>query len=606
MKRFKNKKEKYKSKMFLFPIVFIIAIVPLITYGKFIKLPIEEANFWRGGINHFDFASYYKSLYLIVTTLIAIVIFSIHFASKDISLQKANRYYIPMVIYSIFAVMSTIFSINKHVALFGFIELHQGILVLLSYIALMFLLINYSYNEKNIKIFTYAFTALIIMEGLLGVGEYFGIDFLRSSFGMWLITPKNLQGVSLKFTSAEHTIYGTLYNSNFVGSFGAMMLPLSIALYLSISDKKKYLLFGCASLLAFSVWLGCNSRAGYLGVSITSIVGIIVFRKVIKLQYKKLIPLISGFILIAIIFNILSNGRILNQFNRLNPVTEADRMEDVQEHQQIRFEEVSVEKNTFTIRTNKEKLIGMATDYKLNFKGESQNILKINSDEEGNITFDDAKYAEYSFYVPSENSSQIRAVIYGRVIDFYIDDEQNIKVISHNNKLEVPIEAPRIKLFDGKETFASNRGYIWSRTIPMLKNTIFIGYGPDNFIMMFPHEDYVGQFNVGNTGMNVIVDKPHNLYLQTAINTGVISLLALLFIWITYFIDCLKIYVKGNIFTFVEYIGAAVFLSVTAYLVAGMFNDSIVAVAPLFWILLGMGIGINRMVKENDNKRYSA
>ena len=47
--------------------------------------------------------------------------------------------------------------------------------------------------------------------------------------------------------------------------------------------------------------------------------------------------------------------------------------------------------------------------------------------------------------------------------------------------------------------------------------------------------------------------------------------------------------------------GAAIFLSITAYLVAGMFNDSIVAVAPLFWILLGMGIGINRMVKDKGH-----
>ena len=45
-------------------------------------------------------------------------------------------------------------------------------------------------------------------------------------------------------------------------------------------------------------------------------------------------------------------------------------------------------------------------------------------------------------------------------------------------------------------------------------------------------------------------------------------------------------------------------LSVTAYLVAGTFNDSIVSVAPLFWILLGTGIGINKIIKDNIKGKY--
>lgn len=190
--------------------------------------------------------------------------------------------------------------------------------------------------------------------------------------------------------------------------------------------------------------------------------------------------------------------------------------------------------------------------------------------------------------------------LYGRKWDLYITAEQHFKVISFNSKLSDPVEAPRIKLFDGRETFASNRGYIWSRPIPMLKDVLIIGYGPDNYPMVFPQEDYVGRFNVGNKGMlDIITDKPHNMYLQTAINTGVISLLALMFIWGMYLFDCFKLYIGGNMESFVEYMGAATFLSITAYLVAGLFNDNIVSVAPLFWILLGMGIGINRMIRTS-------
>lgn len=582
----------------LIPIIFVITVVPLITYGKIINLPLEEANFWRGGITHFDFSSYYKAIYLVLSTFLGLLMFCFYHFNNKVSLQKEKKYYIPMVLYSVLALLSVILSDNKSVSSFGFIEMYQGIFVLMSYITLAFLLINYTYNERNIKILVYSFIALIIVEGLLGVGEYFGLDFFQSSFGRWLITPKNLQGISLNFTSNKYTIYGTMYNSNFVGSFAAMMLPLSVVLYLNSSNKKKSVLFGITSLLAFSVWLGCNSRAGYLGAISSAVVGVVIFRKVIKAEYKKFALVLTGFIIIAIIFNIESSGRVFNQFSRLNPIAEAEKIEDIQKHQNIKFEQVSVKENSFKIKTNIETLIGIAEDYKLTFEDEQGNKLDTIIDDEGNIIFTDKKYLDYTFFIPTENPAQINAKIYGRSLNLYIAEDQSIKTISHNKKLTEPIEAPRIKLFDGKETFASNRGYIWSRTIPMLKDTFFIGYGPDNYIMKFPHEDYVGRFNVGYSGMNTIIDKPHNLYLQIAVNTGVLSLISLLFAWGTYLTDSLKIYIKGNMNSFTEYIGAAICLSIIAYLSAGMFNDSIVAVAPLFWILLGMGIGINRMIKN--------
>lgn len=594
-----KRKESSRGIVYMLPIVFIIVVVPLIMYGKVINLPLEEANFWKGGTTYFDFASYYKSIYLVVATAVALSVYCVMYLNKAISLQKENKYYISMVGYSAFAILSTILSQNKHVALSGFIELHQGIFVLLSYIVLTFLLINYTNNEKSIKLFVYSFVVLIIIEGLLGLGEYFGLDFFRSSVGSWLITPKNLQGISLKFTSGKHTIYGTLYNSNFVGSFGAMMLPLSVTLFLSSSDKKISAIFGITSLLAFSVWLGCNSRAGYLGVMSAAIIGVIVFRKVMIEKYKKLLVLFIGFVFISIIFNIASGGRVFSQFSRLNPIVEAEKIENVQMLQNVKFEEVSVKDNTFTIKTNKETLVGVSENYALFFTDETGKKLDTYISEEGKIIFSDEKYSGYEFFIPSENIAQVNANIYGRNWDLYITKDQNIKVISLNNKLTEPAEASRVAFLDGRETFASNRGYIWSRTIPMLKDTFLVGYGPDNFTIMFPHEDYVGRFNIGSTGMTLIVDKPHNLYLQTAVNTGVLSLIALLFVWGTYLVDSIKMYFKGNINSFTEYVGSAIFLSVIAYLTAGMFNDSIVAVAPLFWVLLGMGIGINRIIKDN-------
>jgi hypothetical protein len=592
---------KNKKKFgYYIPIIFIIIIVPLIVYGKMIELPNEVADFWKGGTKHIDFFNYYKFIALIIATVAAICAFLDLYLNNKLSLQPEKRYYIPMIIYCIFAVISSIMARSHYVAIEGFIEMNQGIFVLISYIVLTFILMNYIRDERDLKIIVFSFIALIIAEGFLGIGQFLGYDLFKTTFGQWMITPEHIRETELKFTFGAYTIYGTLYNTNFVGSFSALVLPLSYALYLDADNRKKSIFFSIIVGLAYAVWLGCNSRAGYFGVLVSCLIGAAVFRKVIKRNCKKVLNLFIIFITVFIVFNYISDGKTLSQFYRLTPLSESERIEGIKNKINVRFDEVSIEGNKFTIKTDTETLVGIADGNRLRFENDFGEKLDIFL-ESGTIKFVDKKYEAYSFYIHPKKSSVINAEIHGRNLELYMNKSE-IKVISLNNKHTIPVAAPNLKIFNGLETLASNRGYIWSRTIPILKDYLFIGCGPDNFPLVFPQEDYVGRFNVGTNGMtDIVIDKPHNMYLQTAINTGVISLIALLIIWGIYLSDSFKIYIKSNFTTFTEFIGAATFLSITAYLVAGIFNDSVVSVAPLFWILLGMGIGINRIVKEQQN-----
>jgi O-antigen ligase len=151
---------------------------------------------------------------------------------------------------------------------------------------------------------------------------------------------------------------------------------------------------------------------------------------------------------------------------------------------------------------------------------------------------------------------------------------------------------------DGYERFGSSRGYIWSRSIPMLKETLIAGTGPDTFPMAFPQYDYVGKLN-SFTSHRIIIDKPHNMYLQIGINTGVLSLLSLLTVFVMYTIDSFRVYFKRDINTFMEYIGVGAFAGTMGYLAAGMFNDQIISVAPLFYVMLGLGLAVNRIVRSS-------
>lgn len=165
--------------------------------------------------------------------------------------------------------------------------------------------------------------------------------------------------------------------------------------------------------------------------------------------------------------------------------------------------------------------------------------------------------------------------------------------------------------FEGKEKIGSSRGYIWSRTFPLLENCLITGYGPDTFTYIFPQNDVLAKYysyEQFGQGFYVTVDKPHNMYIQIFYSSGLIALLAFLGIVVFYLVDCFRLYALRREYRTEQAMGISVMLGIVGYLAAGMFNDSVVSVAPIFWILLGVGAALNtinrradRNVKVNDD-----
>jgi len=151
-----------------------------------------------------------------------------------------------------------------------------------------------------------------------------------------------------------------------------------------------------------------------------------------------------------------------------------------------------------------------------------------------------------------------------------------------NNDCGETLEAQKdIRYGEGFTTLGSGRGYIWYKTFGMMKDTLVTGNGPDTYVMKFPHADAFKE------NFNKITDKPHNLYLQIAVNQGLIALLAFLF---------LNTYAFHKLFKRIDYrledrkdqIFIILCAPLFGYLVTSLFNDSVVSVAPLYWAMLGM------------------
>ena len=100
----------------------------------------------------------------------------------------------------------------------------------------------------------------------------------------------------------------------------------------------------------------------------------------------------------------------------------------------------------------------------------------------------------------------------------------------------------------------------------------------------------------------MIISKAHNLLLQIGINNGIIALLAFLCLIIAYIVDSIKLYALKEKYTETQLLGGILFLSILGYLVTGMFNDSVICVAPILWVVLGAGGAVNLINRRSiDN-----
>lgn len=608
----KNNKSKLQAQknqiswIYFIPLLLIVGFVPLIVHGKYINLTgTTQALFWTGQNELLDFFSYWKSRWLIFLTITSTIIYIFLLISKKLSFKKEYKYYIPMAVYAIFVILSTIFAVDKPTALNGFIDMYQGMWVLLSYVMITFLVINFVNSERDIKLFVNAFIFLIIVEGVIGVGQYFGFDIFNTKFGNSLIIPSgvHVEG-GLTFNFGEHTIYGTLFNTNFVGSFAALMLPMAVAFLIGANTLKKRITAGVALMLCLFTWIGCNSRAGYVGVAFSTLVALVMLRNYVIKHWKISVAVLVVGIIGLIGFNFASDGFLAKKLESLNVFKAIANIKEQNEREDIfKFKSIELGKDTVSIKTTHQDLFIKVDGDKLYFIDENGATLPMITDENGFLkTEKNYLSVEISKSYPGFNVRS--AWVSHGILNFYIT-ESSIKMLGSGGRIIEPFVARSFKLLDGFEKFGSNRGYIWGRTIPLLYDYLIVGSGADNYPIVFPQDDYVAKMN-SYMPVSTVTDKPHNMYLQIAVNTGVISLIAILVVSFIYIFHSVKLYWKLKLNSIYKYIGFTCFISIIGYLFAGIFNDHIISVSPIFWCIFGLGISINTKLKIEEGSNVQS
>ncbi len=145
-----------------------------------------------------------------------------------------------------------------------------------------------------------------------------------------------------------------------------------------------------------------------------------------------------------------------------------------------------------------------------------------------------------------------------------------------------------------RDSFGSGRGFIYKVSLDIIKQYPLLGVGPDSLGAYFVEHIYLKPDYTSNH----IFDKAHCEYLHIAVCTGIPSLICYITIIAIIGITIWKKYLKdkSNLTIF------AVGLSILSYLIQAAGNISVTHVAPIFWIILGIGYGMCKKETKNAPK----
>lgn len=505
-----------------------------------------------------------------------------------------EKCFIPLGLYMFLIVVSTIASKHSQIALRGMVEQFETMWVLLGYGLIVFYTYLFLSTIKQLQVIVNTVIVMITIVVSIGFTQFIGHDFFQTSFGKSLISKEELS-----FRFEEGHVYTTLYNPNYVGLFVALLVPFLLIVIYSVKGYTKKILSCLLTIGLLCCAYGSKSSSGIIGI-IASLLALVLLLAILHRSYiikhaKKIILGIVMCILVFVVVDISLNNPV-GQY-----VADTYRM--------ITDSSAKPESSLSSIitRDDEVELVYKEEPLKIQFSTENEQYVFTFRDSTGEelkqqlsqdnriITLTDERFQDFQFSITQYDTIICFSVnVEGSVWYFTNQTDGTYYYCNNYGKLLKIDQKQEFKAF---WNIGSGRGYIWDKTVPILKAHPILGTGPDTYALYFPNTDYLNLYHTGFS--NEIITKPHSLYLQIAAQTGIPSLIAFLVFYAMYAVSSIRLYMRHNSKKYEVRIGLAILSGTFGYLVTSIANDSTIAVAPLFWTLIGVGLANNRMIKKN-------
>lgn len=599
-----SKKKAYKKKpnntLFLIPLIAVLAIVPLIVYLHEYATGLEELPFFNDIGRNVDVFLYCKMLFFIIFASVMLLIVGYKLVNEGRTI-KFSVMFIPLFVYALLAILSSIFSEYQPYPATGIFEQFESVFALLGYVMVAYYAFLFVNTEKDAKTLLKAVAFSMVIMLLIALSQAFFTDFFKTSLGSWLILPPSLKGMSgsLEFNFEEGRVYMTLYNPNYVGSYVALLFPVFMMLVFNMKKDKKSIATAVACIILsiglVLALLGSQSRAGFVGILFSLLLLLVIFnRKLIRHWFP---TVLIAIILVGtvITYNNYTNGLLFDKIGSAFTMEEThDRITGIRctDTEAI----MTYEGSDFHVEFNYDYDEGTYMFHMTDAMGRGIDSV---AGDDGYITPTDERFDDLKLRAIALSDTEVGFEIFADGRPWYFKSaDDTVYYVSNYLKPLKPQASESFGPLENYKRFASGRGFIWSKTLPLLKDKIFLGSGADTFLFEFPNDDFVAMHNGGYDDQ--VITKPHNMYLQMAVQTGVISLVAVLVFYFMYFIFALRVFIKVREYSFCSLAGIGILAGTFGYMIVQIINDQSITVAPIFWTLIGVGMALAYMTRNEQ------
>lgn len=595
---------KNKNIIFLIPIALLIIVVPLIMRLHVYNPNMEQFAWFSSSREEYDIFLYYKGIVLTGIAALMLFMLLIRFITRNFPSLKKDYWLFFLFGYGFLTALSTLFSEYRYYGIHGMFEQFETVWVILSYCIVTFYTYITIRTSKDLNAIKTALFILLVFMCAIGISQFIGKDFFASELGKKIIIPEKYaylrEILNFKFSSSgTHQVYLTLYNPNYVGVFTSLLLPIVIMLIPASQKVISKFFWSIISVLLLICAFGSGSKAFLISLIAIAIAAILFCRKfLIKFYIPILIAVCVFVVTIRGAFAYIGTDPVEYVKNALK-ITETEHALD-----NIEFDEYDMIV-TYNDTILKVRYVNIFGRFIYEFRNDNDDILETKKTGDYTYVLEDEIYdgLSFTYYAGFDDYDFIASMKYaGQEIYFTIIEDEGPLYLTKALKPDT-FTTSESAVFTKYEKLASGRGFLWSRTIPLLKDSLILGSGADTFTIMFPHNDYISRINAGY--YDQIITKPHSMYLQIGVQHGVLALVCFIILCIWYLVQSLRLYFKLNLSDKTQLLGVGIMLGIIGYLILGISNDSTITIAPLFWMTLGLGFAVNKIVSVKTSQENS-
>lgn len=566
-----------KSWIPLIPAILLLGITPWFIRYFVVQYPALPVDWKLEPYTVPDLFTYGKQQLIFVSGILS-VIFMYFQVNPNIYKVKKNKHILLLMGSTMsWLILTSLTAAFPHMAIWGALEKFEGVSIWLIYMAFAFYIGSLAKDSAmRTNILRIILFGGLIVTGI-GLTQFLSHDLIKMNWFKTLIMPKEIAETA-QFVFEADRVYTTLYNPNFVAMYTATLLPLAVLMIIREKATIFKVLWSIFTILLCLNLVGSKSSGGFVGLVIATgvFITVLLMRHLSsKMQKWITFSLIGTFALVFVLFfaGVFNGPLNLAKFSPHHNLTNIS-TSGFQTIFEYKGKQLIAEADSNTLASVK-------------FFNADMVQLQVDQDADGNYFIVSPDFADIKFTTGvSENGYAY--------VNFLIDTTNWVFLLHPNGMLYVNSMSTTVPMelskgsggFVGYEDFGSARGYIWSRTLPLIQASPLLGYGADNFTIAFPQNDYNMKYQMYGTP-NILIDKAHNLYLQLVMNFGIPGLILILSV-IGYAVKHLYAAYRSNEDSD-SLLYLALILSIFAYLGAGLFYDSNLHVSPFFWTFVGFG-----------------